>query len=96
MFSNTKDETQAFHARLSRCRGLLYFIASRALYDGEGVDEAVENCFLTAIRNPKKFASEGSFRSWLLRILVNEALQILRRKRSLLTDSQELVCSQER
>jgi DNA-directed RNA polymerase specialized sigma24 family protein len=96
MFSNPEDETQAFHVRLPRCRGLLSFIASRVLDGGQGVDAAVENCFLTALGNPKMFASEGSFRSWLLRILINEALQILRQKRSLLTDPQELVCSRER
>ena len=81
MLSDTQDETRAFDAQFSRCRGLLYFIASRVLDGGEGADEAVKNCFLTAICNPREFESEGSFRSWLLRILIDEALQILRQKK---------------
>jgi len=96
MFSSTEDETQEFHKRFLRSRGLLCLIASRVLDGGEGVDEAVENCFLTAIRNPQEFESEGNFRSWLLRILIDEALQILRQKNSTSTASHESVCSEQR
>ena len=96
MFSSTQDETQAFHERFLRCRGLLCLIASRVLDGDDGVDEAVENCFLTAIRNPQEFQSEGSFRSWLLRILIDEALQILRQKNSTSTASHESVFSEQR
>jgi DNA-directed RNA polymerase specialized sigma24 family protein len=95
MFSSAEDETQEFHKRFLRCRGLLYLIASRVLDGGEGVDEAVENCFLKAIGNPQEFESEGSFRSWLLRILIDEALQILRQKNSTSTASHESVCSEQ-
>ena len=93
MFSNTQDETQEFHERFLRCRGLICHIASRVLDGGEGVDQAVENCFLTAIRNPQEFESEGSFRSWLLRILIDEALQILRQKNGTSIASHESVFS---
>jgi DNA-directed RNA polymerase specialized sigma24 family protein len=96
MFSGTGDETQEFHERFSRCRGLLCLVASRVLDGDDGVDEAVENCFITAIRNPEEFESEGSFRSWLLRILIDEALQILRQKNSTSTASHESVFSEQR
>jgi len=96
MFSNPEDETQAFHERFLRCRGLLYFVASRVLDGGEGVDEAVENCFFTAVCNPQASESEGGFRSWLLRILIDEALQILRQKRGASTTSPESVFSEQR
>lgn len=96
MFSSAEDETQEFHKRFLRSRGLLCLIASRVLDGGEGVDEAVENCFLTAIRNPQEFESEGSFRSWLLRILIDEALQILRQKNSTSTASHQSVFSEQR
>ncbi len=96
MFSNPEDETQAFHERFLRCRGLLYFVASRVLDGGEGVDEAVENCFFTAVCNPQASESEGGFRSWLLRILIDEALQILRQKKGASTTSPESVFSEQR
>jgi hypothetical protein len=53
----------------------------------------VENCFFTAICNPQEFESEGGFRSWLLRILIDEALQILRQKKGASTTSPESVFS---
>jgi DNA-directed RNA polymerase specialized sigma24 family protein len=96
VLSNLQDERRAFDAQFSRCRGLLYFVASRVLDGGEGAEEAVKNCFLTAVRNPLKFESEGGFRSWLFRILIDEALQILREKKSTSTTAPELVFSEER
>jgi DNA-directed RNA polymerase specialized sigma24 family protein len=40
---------------------------------------AVENTRLAASCNPRKFEYEGEFRSWLLRVLIDEALAILRK-----------------
>ena len=69
-----------FDGRFSRCRRLLYFMARRVLGGSEGAEEAVQNCFLTASRNPPRLEHEGAFCSWLLRILIDEALLILRQK----------------
>jgi DNA-directed RNA polymerase specialized sigma24 family protein len=73
-------EHPAVFVRFSRCRRSLYFIARRVLGSAEGVEEAVQNCLLVASRNPPMFENEGAFRSWLLRILIDETLLILRRK----------------
>jgi DNA-directed RNA polymerase specialized sigma24 family protein len=78
VLSIIQEETPVFDAQFSRCRGLLYFIACRVLDDYEGAGEAVQNCLLTDTRNTPKFESVGALRSWLLRILIDEALQILR------------------
>jgi RNA polymerase sigma-70 factor (ECF subfamily) len=67
-----------FHARFWRCHRLLHFIACRVLGSPERADDAVENCRLKASRNPPQFEYEGGFRSWLVRVLINEALAILR------------------
>lgn len=65
----------------SRCRVLLRSIAFRMLGDTEKADLAVENCYSTAFRARLSFDREGAFRSWLLRVLIDEALVILRRNR---------------
>ena len=70
-----------FGARFLRCYRLLHFIACRVLGGPERADVAVENCRLTASRNPPRFEYEGEFRSWLLRVLIDEALAILRENR---------------
>src|SRR6202140_2094868 len=51
-------------------------------WDCEGAGEAVQNCLLTATRNTAKFAFAGALRSWLLRILIDEARKFSARKRA--------------
>jgi DNA-directed RNA polymerase specialized sigma24 family protein len=58
----------------------------------EGADEAVERCFLTACGDPQEFEYEGAFRSWLVRIVIDEALRILvKRERDLATLSEQVL-----
>ena len=79
--SNGAQEHPAiFAARFARFRGLLRFISSRVLGSNEEVENALQSCWITASCNPPKFEYEGAFRSWLLRILIDEALIILREK----------------
>jgi DNA-directed RNA polymerase specialized sigma24 family protein len=85
-----------FDDQFSRCRRLLYFMARRVLGGSEGAEEAVKNCLLTATRNPPKFESEGAFRSWLLRILIDEALLILRQKNRTSPTCHEQVFAEQR
>jgi DNA-directed RNA polymerase specialized sigma24 family protein len=62
----------------SRCFGVLHFIACRVLGGPEGADLAIANCWVVASRSAPSFVSEGAFRSWLLRVLIDEALIIRR------------------
>jgi len=60
---------------------MLYFMACRVLGSPEEVEDAVQSCYLAASRNPPKFENQGAFTSWLLRILIDEALVILQEKK---------------
>ena len=64
----------AFQVRASRYRGSLYFIAKRILDDRELARQAVRNCLLAVSRHPVRFDTEGAFRCWLVRVLIDEAL----------------------
>jgi DNA-directed RNA polymerase specialized sigma24 family protein len=66
--------------RLLRYCGLLGFVASRVLDGPDEIAAAVERCFRTASRYPMGFEYEGEFRNWLVRILLDEALEIRSRK----------------
>jgi DNA-directed RNA polymerase specialized sigma24 family protein len=68
--------------RLLRYCGLLRFVASRVLGGPDEIEEAVERCFHAASRYPVSFEHEGEFRSWLVRVLVDEALQMRSRRMS--------------
>lgn len=67
------DNETAFAEQFSRCRKLLFFIARRILNCAEEAEVAVRNCRLTASRNLPRFQSEGAFKSWLVRVLIDEA-----------------------
>jgi hypothetical protein len=75
-FAN-QETSEVFDEWFSRCHGSLHLIASRVLGGAEGADLAVRNCWLIASRNPPTFDRQGAFRSWLLRILIDEASAIL-------------------
>ena len=68
-----------FEERFSRCGSILHFLAGRILGSHEEIEEAVESCRATASRNPPRFEYEGAFRSWLVRVLIDEALAIRQR-----------------
>jgi hypothetical protein len=70
------EYSRLFCARFSRSRKLLHFIADRVLEGTEHVEEAIRNCFFTAYGSKPEFKDEGVFRSWLLRVLIDEAVRI--------------------
>ena len=73
-----QEEPTVADARFSRCFRLLHFVACRVLGVPERAHDAIEGCWLTASRNPPRFEYEGAFRRWLVRVLIDEALAILR------------------
>ena len=70
-----------FRARFWRCHRLLHFVACRVLGGPERAEHAIQSCWLQASRNPPRFEYEGAFRSWLVRVLIDEALAILQENR---------------
>jgi len=95
---NTERENPAvFASRFSRCHRLLHFIACRVLGGPEHAKDAIENCRLTASRNLPRFEYEGAFRSWLVRVLIDEALAIRlgTEKRTSILSEREITFSSE-
>jgi DNA-directed RNA polymerase specialized sigma24 family protein len=74
-----RENPGVFNDRFARSRALLHFTACRVLGNPERAELVVRNCWLRASRNPPRFSQEGAFRSWLLRLLIDEALAILHR-----------------
>lgn len=77
--SNQRKERALFQVRFSRCHRLLHFIARCVLGGAEQTEEVIERCRLRASFGPPRFEYEGAFRSWLLRVLIDEAVVVLRR-----------------
>jgi len=86
MSNDLRQQAEVFEVRFSRCRKVLYFLACRVLGSSDLAYDVVENCKITASRNPPRFEDEGAFRSWLVRILIDEALAIVRERTSEMTN----------
>jgi DNA-directed RNA polymerase specialized sigma24 family protein len=68
--------SELFDAWFSRSRGILRFLACRVLGSSDRAELAIHNCWLAASQDPPVFDREGAFRSWLVRVLITEALAI--------------------
>jgi len=82
----SKDPVQdrvSLYVRAARYRRLLYFVADRVLGNPDQAVIAVENCLYSAAQHVTAFDREGAFRSWLVRLAMDEALAILRGRRVL-------------
>ena len=78
-----REDTQTtFDVQFSHCRKLLQFLAFRILKCADEAEEAVKNCRLTASCNPPAFTTDGAFKSWLVRILIDEATLLLRNRQT--------------
>ena len=75
--SNSQENLETLDVLLSRYRRILYRVAYRVLDNHEEAEEAVQNCVMAASCNAPRFENEGAFRSWLVRVLIDEALAIL-------------------
>lgn len=73
-----REQLDMFDNRFSRCSRTLHFTACLILGDSEKAERAVRNCWFRASRKLPIFESEGPFRSWIIRLLISEALSILR------------------
>jgi hypothetical protein len=71
------DTRRSSYVRASRYRRLLNFVAHRVLGNPDRADIAVENCLFSASQLVTAFDCEGAFRSWLVRLVIDEALAIL-------------------
>ena len=95
VFTQTESDRITFTEQLykfddwfSRCRNTLHYTAVLILGESEMAEHAVQNCWFKASRNRPIFENEGLFRSWVLRLLIGEALFILHEShRGMLSDA---------
>jgi len=69
-----------FSFQFLHCRLALFYIACRVWNGEQGAEKAVHNSFRVDSRTAREFADEGTFRSWLLRVPIDEALPVHHRR----------------
>jgi DNA-directed RNA polymerase specialized sigma24 family protein len=85
-----RQQRLIFDARFWKCYRSLHLIASRVLGGPERAEEAIGSCWRRAFRHPQWFERESEFHSWLLRVLIDEALVLLRE--SMPTPATKVLC----
>ncbi len=74
-------DTAAFEALMRRYNGRLFRVARAILKDDAEAEDALQEAYLTAYAKIAGFRGEATLSTWLTRIVINEALGRLRRRK---------------
>src|SRR5262245_22383169 len=75
--------SSAFEELYERHRAGIYRCALRILRNQQDAEDAVQRSFQHAFTNLPRFRRDSTFSTWLTRIAINEALMLLRRRRTI-------------
>ena len=79
-------DLEAFNVLVRKYERLAYSVAYRMLQDQDSASDAVQDGFIKAYRALDSFRG-GSFKSWLMRIVVNTCYDVLRARKRAPSDS---------
>jgi len=74
-------DIKSFEALVSLYERRIYHIAHRLVENTYDAEDVLQETFLKAFENLKRFRGESSFYTWIVRIAVNAALQKVNRRR---------------
>jgi RNA polymerase sigma-70 factor (ECF subfamily) len=86
-------DDRAFERLVRAHVGRLHAVALRLLQNPADADEVVQEAFLSAYRNLANFRGDARIETWLHRIVVNAALQRLRRRKRQIGTATQMVGS---
>ena len=81
-----RGDLGAFEQLVERHRGVVYRVAARIVGEKDA-DDVTQDAFLRAFHRLARFRGESPFRTWLLRIAHNAALDALARERAAPVDA---------
>jgi len=77
-----QGKLDAYNQLVLRYQGLAYSVAHRMLGDSDSAADATQDSFIKAYKRLDQYHGHGtSFRSWLMRIVVNTCYDVLRSRR---------------
>jgi RNA polymerase sigma-70 factor (ECF subfamily) len=74
--------TEAFGELYQRHQFRMYRAALRILRNPQDAEDAVQRAFQRVLVNLQRFREDSAFSTWLTRIVINEALMLLRQRRT--------------
>jgi RNA polymerase sigma-70 factor (ECF subfamily) len=79
-----KGDGESFAALVDRHMPMVYKFTYRYVGDADTANDVVQDVFIKVWKNIKKFDSKKSFKTWLLTIAKNTALDAIKKKKALL------------
>lgn len=76
-----KNDEQAFNELILKVQKEMYLIAKSKLKDEEDIADAIQETILACYKNLKKLRDNKLFKTWLIRILINECNDIHRKRK---------------
>ena len=76
-----RDDHVAFETLMRRHNGRLFRVARAILKDAAEAEDALQDAYLDAYRHIGEFRGNAQVATWLTRIVINEALMRLRKRR---------------
>ncbi len=86
----TRGNREMFEVLVRRYNQQLFRVGLAYLQRHDQVEDAMQNAYLKAFLHLGRFQRDASFSTWLTRIMINECLMILRRRRRAAEDSLEV------
>lgn len=77
-----RGEEAAFEALFEAHKRRVYFICLRMVHDPAEAEDLTQEVFIKVFRKISTFRGEAAFSTWLQRLVLNEALSYLRKKRT--------------
>ncbi|OCA97938.1 RNA polymerase sigma factor [Clostridium beijerinckii] len=74
-----KGDKEAFLALIDENRLNIYRVARGILKDKEDIEDAIQNTIIKSFQKINSLKQDDYFRTWLIKILINECTQILRK-----------------
>lgn len=81
-FNQKHSKTAAFEILIDKYKKKIYWHVRRIVIDHDDADDAVQNTFIKVWENLEQFREDSKFYTWLYRVATNEALQLLKKKRT--------------
>lgn len=82
LISDPKTRRDGFSIMVSQYGEKLYWTIRRVVLDHEDANDALQNTFIKAWSNLDSFQGRSSLHTWLYRIAINEALDLMRKKKA--------------
>ena len=82
-------DENAYRYLLEKYKSFAYTVAFRIVKNGEDAEEVVQDAFVKAFKNMRKFSRSVKFSTWLYRIVYNTSLTSLRGRRIILDSLEE-------